>query len=230
MLQSPQPPPLTAVLTLLINALAALPAPVALVLDDYHAITAPAIHESLAFLLEHQPSQLRLVIISRVDPPLPLMRLCAHGELTEVRATDLGFTTDEVETFFNQLLDLRLAAEEVAALAARTEGWITGLVLVAHALPGHANPATFIHELAGSHRFILDYLVEDVLQQQPSHIQRFLLDTAILGQLTASLCDALLLGDDARPDATYSQLVLDELERKNLFLIPLDGQRRWWRA
>ena len=229
LLQSPQPPPLTTVLTLLINALAALPAPVALVLDDYHAITAPAIHQSLAFLLEHQPSQLRLVIISRVDPPLPLMRLRARGELTEVRAADLGFTTDEVETFFNQLLGLRLATDEVAALAARTEGWITGLVLAAHALPGHANAATFIRELAGSHRFILDYLVEDVLQQQPSHIQRFLLDTAILNQLTASLCDALLLGDDAPPDAAYSQLVLDELERKNLFLVPLDGQRRWYR-
>jgi LuxR family transcriptional regulator, maltose regulon positive regulatory protein len=229
LLQSPQPAPLTTVLTLLINALAALPAPVALVLDDYHAITAPAIHQSLTFLLEHQPPQLRLVIISRVDPPLPLMRLRARGELTEVRAADLGFTTDEVETLFNQLLGLRLAAEEVAALAARTEGWITGLVLVAHALPGYANAAAFIRELAGSHRFILDYLVEDVLQQQPSHIQRFLLDTAILDQLTASLCDALLLGDDARPDAAYSQLVLDELERKNLFLVPLDGQRRWYR-
>jgi LuxR family maltose regulon positive regulatory protein len=229
LLQSPQPPPLTTVLTLLINALAVLPAPVALVLDDYHAITAPAIHQSLAFLLEHQPSQLRLVIISRVDPPLPLMRLRARGELTEVRAADLGFTNDEVETFFNQLLGLRLAADDVATLAARTEGWITGLVLAAHALPGHANAATFIRDLAGSHRFILDYLVEDVLQQQPSHIQRFLLDTAILNQLTASLCDTLLLGDDAPPDAAYSQLVLDELERKNLFLVPLDGQRRWYR-
>src|SRR4029079_4916333 len=165
----------------------------------------------------------------RVPRPLPLMRLRAHGELTEVRAADLGFTTDEVEAFFNQLLDLRLASEEVAALAVRTEGWIPALVLAAHALPGHANAATFIRELAGSHRFILDYLVEDVLQQQPSHIQRFLLDTAILGQLTASLCDALLLGDDAPPDAAYSQLVLDELEHKNLFLVPLDGQRRWYR-
>ena len=204
-------------------------APVALVLDDYHAITAPAIHESLAFLLEHLPAPLRLVITSRVDPPLPLMRLRARGELTELRAADLGFTTDEVETFFNQLLDLRLATDEIAALAARTEGWIAGLVLAAHALHRHANAAAFIRELAGSHRFILDYLVEDVLQQQPSHIQRFLLDTAILNQLTASLCDALLLGDDAPPDAAYSQLVLDELERKNLFLVPLDGQRRWYR-
>jgi LuxR family transcriptional regulator, maltose regulon positive regulatory protein len=229
LLQSPQPPPLTTVLTLLINALAALPAPVALVLDDYHAITTPAIHLSLAFLLEHQPSSLRLVIISRSDPPLPLMRLRAHGELTEVRAADLGFSTDEIETFFNQLLGLCLATEEVAALAARTEGWIAGLVLVAHALHGHPNAAAFIRELSGSDRFILDYLVEDVLQQQPSHIQRFLLDTAILDQLTASLCDALLLGDDAPPDAAYSQLVLFELERKNLFLVPLDRQRRWYR-
>ena len=135
LLQSPQAPPLTTVLTLLINALAALPAPVALVLDDYHAITAPAIHQSLTFLLEHLPPQLRLVIISRVDPPLPLMRLRAHGELTELRAADLCFTTDEVATFFNQLLGLRLATDEVAALAARTEGWIAGLVLAAHALP-----------------------------------------------------------------------------------------------
>ncbi|HEU5100829.1 MAG TPA: hypothetical protein VFU22_17490, partial [Roseiflexaceae bacterium] len=229
LLQSPQPPPLTTVLTLLINALAALPGPCVLVLDDYHAITTPAIHELLTFLLEHQPAPLRLVITSRVDPPLPLMRLRARGELTEVRAADLGFTTDEVETLFNQLLGLHLATDDIAALAARTEGWIAGLVLAAHALPGHANAAAFIRELTGSHRFILDYLVEDVLQQQPSHIQRFLLDTAILNQLTASLCDALLLGDDARPDAAYSQLVLDELERKNLFLVPLDGQRRWYR-
>jgi LuxR family maltose regulon positive regulatory protein len=219
---SPQPPPLTTVLTLLINALAALPAPVALVLDDYHAITAPAIHQSLAFLLEHQPSQLHLVIISRVDPPLPLMRLRARGELTEVRAADLGFTTDEVEAFFNQLLDLHLASEEVAALAARTEGWITGLVLVARALYGRADAATFIRELAGSQRFILDYLVEDVLQQQPSHIQRFLLDTAILDRLNASLCDAVT-------EEHESQAMLELLERANLFLVPLDGQRRWYR-
>jgi LuxR family transcriptional regulator, maltose regulon positive regulatory protein len=229
LLQSPQPPPLTTVLTLLINAIAALPAPVALVLDDYHVIASPAIHESLAFLLDHLPPQLHLVIISRVDPPLLLMRLRARGEMTEVRAADLGFTTDEVEIFFNQLLGLRLAADDVAVLAARTEGWIAGLVLAAHALSGHANASAFVRELAGSHRFILDYLVEDVLQQQPHHIQRFLLDTAILNRLTASLCDALLLGDDAPPDAAYSQLVLDELERKNLFLVPLDGQRRWYR-
>jgi LuxR family maltose regulon positive regulatory protein len=229
LLRSPQPPLLTTVLTLLINAVAALPHPVALVLDDYHVIGTPAVHESLTFLLDHLPPQLHLVIISRVDPPLPLMRLRAHGEMTEVRASDLGFTTDEVEIFFNQLLGLSLAADDVAALAARTEGWIAGLVLAAHALHGHSNAAAFIRDLAGSHRFILDYLVEDVLQQQPHHIQRFLLDTAILNRLTASLCDALLLGDDAPPDAAYSQLVLDELERKNLFLVPLDGQRRWYR-
>jgi LuxR family maltose regulon positive regulatory protein len=229
LLQSPQAPPLTTILTVLINALAALPAPVALVLDDYHVIAASAIHQSLTFLLDHLPAQLHLVIISRADPPLPLMRLRAHGELTDLRASDLGFTTDEVETLFNQVLGLRLAADEVAALAARTEGWIAGLILAAHALHGHANAAAFIRELTGSQRFILDYLVEDVLQQQPSHIQRFLLDTAILERLTASLCDALVLGDDALPDAAYSQLVLDELERKNLFLIPLDGQRRWYR-
>jgi LuxR family maltose regulon positive regulatory protein len=222
LLQSPQPPPLTTVLTLLINALAALPAPVVLVLDDYHAITASTIHESLAFLLEHLPPQLRLVIISRSDPPLPLMRLRAHGELTDLRAADLGFTTDEVETFFNQVLGLRLAADEVAALAARTEGWIAGLVLAAHALPGHANAAAFIRELAGSYHFILDYLVEDVLQQQPDRIQRFLLDTAILDRLNASLCDAVTEQSD-------SQGMLELLERANLFLVPLDRQRRWYR-
>jgi LuxR family maltose regulon positive regulatory protein len=121
LLQSPQPPPLTTVLTSLINYLAALLALVALVLDSYHAITALAIHQSLAFLLEHQPSQLYLVIISRIDPPLPLMRLCVRGELTEVRAADLGFTADEVETFYNQLLNMRLGTDQVAALAGRTE-------------------------------------------------------------------------------------------------------------
>lgn len=229
LLQSAHPLSLTAALTMLINALSVVSAPFVLVLDDYHVITAPAIHQSLTFLLEHQPSQLRLVIISRVDPPLPLMRLRARGDLTDLRAADLGFTTGEVEIFFNQLLDLRLAADEVAALAARTEGWIAGLVLAAHALHGHTDPGAFIRALSGSQRFILDYLVEDVLQQQPSHIQRFLLDTAVLDRLTASLCDALLLGDDAPSDAAYSQLVLDELERKNLFLVPLDGQRCWYR-
>ena len=222
LLQSPQAPPLTTVLTLLINALAALPTPCALGLDDYHAITASAIHESLTFLLEHLPSQLRLVMISRVDPPLPLMRLRAHGELTDLRAADLGFTTDEVETFFNQLLELRLSADDVAALAARTEGWIAGLVLAAHALHGHANAAAFIRELAGSHRFILDYLVEDVLQQQPDRIQHFLLDTAILDRLNASLCDAVT-------EQHESQGMLELLERANLFLVPLDRQRRWYR-
>jgi len=229
LLRSPQAPPLTTVLTLLINAIAVIPAPLVLVLDDYHAITDPAIHQSLAFLLEHLPPQLHLVIISRVDPPLPLMQLRARGELTEVRAADLGFTINEVETFFNQLLGMHLTADDVAVLAARSEGWVASLVLAAHALQGRADATAFIRELAGSHRFILDYLVEDVLQQQPHHIQRFLLDTAILNRLTASLCDALLLGEDALPDAAYSQLVLDELERKNLFLVPLDGQRRWYR-
>lgn len=229
LLRSPKVPPLTTVLTVLINAIAGIPTPCALVLDDYHVITTPAIHESLAFLLDHLPAQLHLVIISRADPPLPLNRLRARGELTDLRAADLCFTSEEVATFFDQVLGIPLSADDIAALAARTEGWIAGLVLTAHALPGHANTSAFVHELTGSQRFILDYLVEDVLQQQPPHIKRFLLDTAILNRLTASLCDALLLGNDALPDTTYSQLALDELERKNLFLVALDDQRRWYR-
>jgi LuxR family maltose regulon positive regulatory protein len=151
---------LGAILTLLINALARIPHPVVLVRDDYHAITAPAIHESLTFLLEHQPARLRLVITSRSAPPLPLMRLRARGEVSDLRAADLSFTTTEVETLFNRLLDLNLAPQEVAALATRTEGWFAGLVLAAHALHGHADAAAFISALSGSQRFILDYLVE----------------------------------------------------------------------
>lgn len=229
LLQSARPSSFAAVLTALINALALIPNPVVLVLDDYHAITAPAIHESLAFLLEHQPARLRLVITTRVEPPLPLMRLRARSEVSDLRAADLSFTNDEVEAFLNRLLDLNLSEQDVAALATRTEGWIAGLVLAAHALHGHADAAAFISAISGSQRFILDYLVEDVLQQQPIHIRRFLLDTSVLDGLTASLCDALLLGDAVPADAAYSQLVLDELERKNLFLVPLDDQRRWYR-
>ena len=197
-LQSPQPPPAEAVLTQLINEITALPGRIILVLDDYHLIEAQAIHDALAFLLEHLPPQMHLVIATREDPPLPLARLRARDQLIELRATDLRFTSSEAADFLNRVMGLGLSAEDVAALEARTEGWIAGLQLAALALQGsismqgRKDTATLIESFTGSHRFVLDYLVEEVLEQQSESIQTFLLQTTILDRLTGSLCDAVL--------------------------------------
>lgn len=222
-LQSPQLPPAQAILTPLINEIVAVPDPFILVLDDYHEVESPPVDELLTFLLEHMPPPLHLVITTREDPTLPLARLRARAQLTELRAADLRFTVEETAVFLNQILGLNLSASAVAALEARTEGWIAGLQLASLSLQGHqAGTADFIDSFTGSHRFVLDYLIEEVLQQQPGDVQAFLLKTAVLNRLTGPLCDAVT-GDD------NSQGMLESLERANLFLVSLDNERRWYR-
>jgi LuxR family maltose regulon positive regulatory protein len=224
MLQSPQPPPLEPTLTALINDVSAIPGNVVLVLDDFHVLDSRPVDDALAFLVEHLPRQLHLVIATREDPALPLARLRARGQLSELRAADLRFTPSEAAGFLNQVMDLDLSTEEVGALEARTEGWIAGLQLAAISLQGHEDVGGFIASFAGSHHFVLDYLVEEVLQRQPESIRTFLLRTSILDRLCGELCDAVLL------DASASgQETLEFLERANLFIVPLDNERRWYR-
>jgi len=221
-LQSSQPPPVESVLTALINEVADLPGSIALILDDYHLITAQPIHDAITFLLDHLPPQLHLAISTRADPPLSLARLRGRGQLTELRATDLRFTPDEAATFLNDVMGLGLSAEDIAALDARTEGWIAGLQMTALSMQGREDVSAFIKTFSGSHRFVLDYLVEEVLDRQSNGIQGFLLRTSILERMSAPLCNAITGRDD-------SQAVLAQLEQTNLFLIPLDDERHWYR-
>jgi len=222
-------PPAAFILTTLVNDLVTLDQPVTLILDDYHSITTPAVHDALTIFLDTHPPQLHVVIASRADPPLPLSRWRANGALTELRAAELRFTTAEVAAFFATGSGVVLADADVAALEQRTEGWAAALQLVALAIQSRPEHDEIIAALSGTHRFIVDYLTDEVLRGLPQHLQTFLLQTAILERLCAPLCDALILGDDAPAQAAYSQPVLDELERKNVFLIPLDGQRQWYR-
>ncbi len=243
LIESPQPPPLSVVLTALINDLAATPGPVVLVLDDYHVIDTPTIHEALSFLLDHLPPALRLVISSREDPPLPLARLRGRGQLTELRAVDLRFEPSEVAAFLNDVMHLNLSADAVAALDTRTEGWITGLQLAALAIQNHTDRDRFVDALSGSNRFIVDYLASEVLDQLPAELQTFLLSTSILSRMCGPLCDTLFRIENAELkienektsskhsqfSILNSQFLLEELERANLFLIPLDEERHWYR-
>lgn len=224
-LKSPQPPPLNSLLTTLINEITAVSENVILVLDDYHRIESEPVDQALEFLVQHlPPPSMHLVIATREDPPLPLARLRARGQLTELRAPDLRFTQVETAEFLNQVMDLNLSVEEIIALENRTEGWITGLQLAAISLQRHQDTATFIKSFSGSHYFVLDYLVEEILEQQPKSIQNFLLSTSILERLCGSLCDAVL------PQAsTPGQEILEYLERTNLLLVPLDDKREWYR-
>ena len=222
LLHSPQPPPIESVLTLLLNALATRSTETVLVLDDYHLIEALPIHDALTFLLDHAPPQLHLVIASRLDPPLPLARLRAGGSLTELRTADLRFTPQEAAAFLTEVMGLPLSLEEIVALEARTEGWIAGLHLAALSLQGRDDLAGFITAFAGSNRYIIDFLVEEVLARQAENVQHFLVRTCLLARLSSSLCDAVRGGDE-------SQALLEYLERTNLFLIALDDRRQWYR-
>ena len=224
MLQSPQRPPTETLLTALINAIAAVPNEFILVLDDYHLVEAQPVHTALNFLLENSPSQLHLVIATREDPPLQLSRLRARDQLTELRVADLRFSRAEAAEFLNQMMGLTLSTEEITALENRTEGWITGLQLAALSLQGHQDAGRFIQSFTGSHRFVLDYLVEEVLEQQPENVQTFLLKTSILDRLCGSLCDAVL-----SDPSVSGQETLAYLENANLFLTPLDNERLWYR-
>src|SRR5256884_6961035 len=192
-LQSPQPPPTESILTALLNEITTIPDHFVLVLDDYHVLDTKAVDHALTYLVEHLPPQMHLVIATREDPQLPLARLRARGHLTEERATDLRFTPSEAAEFLNQGMGLNLSAEDIAALERRTEGWIAGLQLAALSLQGHEDAASFIRSFTGSHHFVLDYLVEEVLGQQDARVQMFLLRTSILNRLCSPLCDAILL-------------------------------------
>ncbi|MBK9943056.1 MAG: AAA family ATPase [Kouleothrix sp.] len=223
-LQSSPPPPAEAILTALLNELAALPDRLVLVLDDYHMLDARPVDAALTFLIEHLPPQLHLVIATREDPHLPLARLRARGQLTELRATDLRFTPAEAAAFLNQMMGLTLSGEDIDALETRTEGWIAGLQLAALSMQGHHDTAGFIASFTGSHHFVLDYLIEEVLQRQPASVQSFLLRTSILDRMCGGLCDAVLLDASASSQATLSYL-----EHANLFIVPLDNERHWYR-
>jgi LuxR family transcriptional regulator, maltose regulon positive regulatory protein len=221
-LQAPQLPPAAGLFTALLNEISALPQQMILVLDDYHVIEAPAVDQALTFLIEHLPPQLHLVIATREDPPLPLARLRVRDELTELRAADLRFTPAEAAAFLNQTMGLTLSAAEVTALESRTEGWIAGLQLAALSMRGRTDVAGFVKAFAGDNRYIVDYLAQEVLQRQPEPVRSFLLQTAILDRLSGPLCDAVTGQNDGR-------VMLDTLERGNLFVVPLDDQRHWFR-
>jgi LuxR family maltose regulon positive regulatory protein len=219
--QGAQPSP-EAVLTMLVNELAEGPGEVVLVLDDYHLVEAPPVHDSLAALLERVPPQLRLVLASRTDPPLPLARLRASGQLAELREADLRFTSEEAAALLRTTVGPELPQAAVAALGDRTEGWVVGLQLAALSLRGHADVGAFVDGFSGSHRYVLDYLCEEVLDGQPEPLRAFLLETSILERLSGPLCDAVT----GRADG---QELLEQAERANLFLHPLDEVRSWWR-
>jgi LuxR family maltose regulon positive regulatory protein len=226
----PQPPTVEALLADLINEIAAAhAAPLALVLDDLHAITSPQVNEGMVFLLDHLPPQMHLILATRADPPWPLARLRARGEMLELRTRDLRFTLEEATAFLNKAMGLALSAEDIATLDSRAEGWIAGLQMVALSMQGRADTAGFIRGFSGSHRHILDYLMEEVLDQQTRDVQEFLLRTSILERMTAPLCDAILGEADRGPSDWDSQSILAELDRANLFLISLDQERRWYR-
>ena len=223
-LQSPQPPPIESILTTLLNEITTIPDNFILVLDDYHVIDSKPVDNALTFMIEHLPPQMHLVIATREDPHLPLARLRARGQLTELRAADLRFTPAEAAEFLNRVMGLNLSAEDIAALENRTEGWIAGLQLAAISMQGHKDTASFIKSFTGSHHFVLDYLLEEVLQKQSESVQTFLLRTSILNRLCGPLCDAVLLDP-----SVSGQETLEYLEHANLFIVPLDNERRWYR-
>ena len=214
--------PLENVVATLINDLETASQDIVLVLDDYHVINAPEIHQSITFLLEHLPPQISLVIATRADPPLPLASLRAGGDLLEVRAADLRFTASEAAEYLNDAMDLTLTQPDVDVLEARTEGWIAALQLAALSMQGRSDPGSFIDEFAGDDRFILDYLADEVLDRQPARIRDFLLDTSLVSRLTGPLCAAMTGQKDAK-------VILEELDRSNLFVIALDDRRTWYR-
>ncbi len=223
-LETPQAPPRELLFTALVNELNNTDEPIMLVLDDYHVITDQSIHEALDFLLEHLPSCLHLFILTRSDPPIPMARLRAQNQLVEIRADDLRFTGEETTQFINRTMGLSVSPDLIRALEEHTEGWITGLQLAALSLQNldAQQVGEFIAAFTGSHHYIVDYLLEEVLNRQPESVREFLLHTSILERMTGPLCDALT----GRADG---QAVLERLEQRNLFIIPLDEQRRWYR-
>ncbi|MDI7275625.1 MAG: LuxR C-terminal-related transcriptional regulator [Anaerolineae bacterium] len=221
-LRSPQPPAAEAVITALVNELAPIPRSFVLVLDDYHAITSTAVNGAVTFLLDSLPPNLHVVISTRADPPIPIARLRSRGQVVEIRTDDLRLTPDEAAAFLNQTMGLALSPEQAAALDERAEGWIAGLQMAALSMRGREDVDGFIRAFAGTHRFIMDYLLEEVLAREPQDVQAFLLETAILAGLSGPLCDAVTGRSGGRE-------MLEGLERRNLFVVPLDDERRWYR-
>ena len=221
-LQSPQPPPAESILTPLLNEINTVPDDFVLVLDDYHVVDARPVDNALTFLLDHLPPRMHLVIATREAPQLPLARLRARGQLGELRAADLRFTPDEAAEFLEGVMGLDLSAEDIAALETRTEGWIAGLQLAALSMRGREDVPGFIRAFAGDNRYIVDYLVEEVLQRQPERVRSFLLQTSILDRLCGPLCDAVT-------DQQEGNARLETLERGNFFVVPLDDKRHWYR-
>jgi len=222
MLRSPQPRPLTAILTTLLNELREQDTPVFLLLDDYHLIDEQTIHDSLLFVLDHLPAHLHLVVSSRIDPELSLSRWRARGQLLELRDADLRFQGEEAAQFLTHTMDLSLEVKEMADLTQRTEGWIAGLQLAALALRQRRDQTDFVQGFAGSHRYVLDYVQDEILARLPVPLRDFLLHTSILSRMSASLCQAVTT-------ELESQKLLETMERTNLFVVPLDEERRWYR-
>jgi LuxR family maltose regulon positive regulatory protein len=216
------PPSTESILPQLVNQLTELAHPLILVLDDYHVISNPEIHAGLAFLLNHQPPQLHLVVVTRADPHLPIARLRAHRTLAELRAEDLRFTLEEARIFLNEIMRLGLTAEDIALLERRTEGWGVGLVLAAQSMQGRSDKHEFISAFSGSHHYILEYLIEEILNYQPDLRREFLLRTSTLEQLCGPLCDAVT-GTQAGAET------LAQLHKENLFISPLDMDHTWYR-
>ena len=222
MLRSPQPPPLNTVLTTLLNDLSTQEIPIFLLLEDYHLIDEQTIHDSLLFMLDHLPAYLHLVLSSRVDPPLALARLRVRGQLLELRDADLRFEEGEAAQFLTHTMDLSLESEEIVELTRRTEGWIAGLQLAGLVLQQRENHADFVRGFTGGHRYVLDYVQEDILAHLSPSLQDFVLSISILNRMSASLCEAVTA-------QAASQEMLETIERANLFLVPLDDERQWYR-
>jgi len=222
MLQVPQPPESEMLLSVTLNEIMDSMEPFVLVLDDYHFIEAEKIHQAVGTLLDNLPSNMRVIISGRSDPPLPLGRLRANGDLLEIRADELRFSIEETILFFNEIMSLKLSNSAIKLLEERTEGWIAGLHLAGLYLSEKENYGEFVNEFSGSHRYVIDYLVEEVLNQQTEIMSDFLLQTSILDKFNASLCERIT-------EISDSQAILDHLEEKNLFIVPLDDQRRWYR-
>lgn len=221
-LRSPESPPVEAVVGALVNELAGVPQEITVVLDDYHVIYSEPVHQAVSFLLEHLPENAHLVVSGRTDPPLHLSRLRARDQMTELRAADLRFTTDEATAFLGDVMGLVLSARDVAALEEVTEGWVAALQLAALSMRDREDVSGFVEAFSGSNRHVLDFLAEEVLERQPEDVRRFLLGTSVLERMSAPLCDALTGRSDG-------QGMLERLERENLFVVPLDDERRWYR-
>jgi LuxR family transcriptional regulator, maltose regulon positive regulatory protein len=222
LLHEPQPLPIETILSSLINELSTLTDLLTIVLDDYHVIESSAIHDGLAFLVEHMPAQMRLIMTTRTDPPLPLARMRVRNQLLELRSADLRFSPPQIAAFFTDVMGLTLTTADITALDTRVEGWIAGLQLAGLALQGKRDPSEFIASFAGDHRYVLDYLGDEILDRQPEAVQQFLLQTSLLERLNADLCDTVI-------GAAESRAVLEHLERHHFFVVALDEKRQWYR-